>query len=206
MHPRPPDSPISNNARDSLRHATASLHERVDACMPLARPDATLDDYQRHLAMLRAWVHGLRQLRPSLAPRLAQEAGALDADLAQCRQILDQPSPCYSATPSPESTRWTAPAQADDFDWGIAYVMEGSRLGGQVLYRRLCESLAPHRLDYLRGAGSLTGPRWKTFLAELGDALDTPQRIQRACDGAVMAFELLLHCHAGGKTTAEATP
>jgi heme oxygenase len=35
--------------------------------------------------------------------------------------------------------------------WGVCYVIEGSQLGGAVLYKRLHERLAPHPLRYLKG-------------------------------------------------------
>ncbi|MDM0046007.1 biliverdin-producing heme oxygenase [Variovorax dokdonensis] len=191
--------------RDSLRRATAALHDRVDACMPLARPTVTLADYQEHLTLLRAWVDALRLRRPSLSRRLAQEADVLDADLELCLQWLGEATPAPALSHGGEASLTVEPITADaDFDWGIAYVLEGSRLGGQVLYRRLSDALAPHPLNYLRGAGADTGAHWKAFLAELTAALPTAPRIQTACDGAVMAFDLLLQCHAERESLAEA--
>lgn len=190
---------LSADAREQLRQATASLHEQVDATMPLAREGADLADYARHLALLRAWVDILRRRVPGISTRLAQEAAALDVDLRECRRLLGPGAPEAPAPDQSEGLHERARQDADDeaLAWGVRYVLEGSRLGGQVLYRRLENALAPHPLAYLRGAGPATGAGWRMFLADLRSALDTPARVRRACEGAAMAFGLLLQCGGG---------
>ena len=58
--------------------------------------------------------------------------------------------------------------------------------------QQMAEPLAPHPLQYLQGAGARTGAHWRGFLEALRGALNTPARVQTACDGAVLAFEQLL--------------
>lgn len=173
--------------RDALRRATAHLHAEVDASMPLARPNPSLADYRRHLALLADWVESLRAL-PVDVGRLDDEAWRVDADLAECERMLNLPHAALSQPPARAATA-TGP-----FGWGVAYVIEGSRLGGQVMYRRLADALAPHPLTYLQGAGRETGARWAAFLAELRQQLRTEADIDAACEGAVQAFALLLAC------------
>lgn len=173
--------------RDALRRATAHLHAEVDASMPLARPNPSLADYQRHLALLADWVGALRAL-PVDAERLDDEARRIHADLTECERLLNAPNR-DQPTPSPSQSMAPGP-----FGWGVAYVIEGSRLGGQVMYRRLADALAPHSLAYLQGAGRDTGARWAAFLAELRQQLRTDDDVRAACDGAVQAFALLLAC------------
>lgn len=177
--------------RDALRQATSHLHAAVDAGMPLSGPAPSLADYHAHLCLLRDWVQALRVL-PGVVPRLDAEAAALAVDIADCERLRASASPAPRvALDVPFSS--TAPAaERDARAWGVAYVIEGSRLGGQVLYRRLAEPLAPHPLRYLQGAGAQTGAHWRAFLESLRAALDTPVRIQAACDGAAWAFERLL--------------
>jgi heme oxygenase len=53
---------------------------------------------------------------------------------------------------------------------GAMYVMEGSRLGGQLIARHVEEtlSLAPGEATrYFRGFGDRTGPMWKEFVQRL---------------------------------------
>ncbi|MES2531845.1 MAG: biliverdin-producing heme oxygenase [Pseudomonadota bacterium] len=181
------------DARAALREATAPLHAEVDTGLPLARPSPTLADYRAHLQLLSDWTARLRSL-PVDARRLDTQAAALAVDLAECDRLLGTP-PERASTATHVDIAAQTPADAEAFGWGIAYVIEGSQLGGQVLYRRLAESLAPHPLAYLRGTGRDTGAHWKGFLAELQRQLATPARIRAACDGAVHAFGLLLACH-----------
>ena len=78
----------------------------------------------------------------------------------------------------------------------MCYVVEGSQLGGAVLYQRLHARLAPHPLRYLKGgAGAANpgpGPRWRLFMQALRAHLRTPAEIAEACAGACDAFDRIL--------------
>ena len=181
--------PLAQSSIRALRQATAHLHAAVDVGMPLSRSSVTLADYHQHLCLLRDWVQALRAVHPP-ADRLDAEACALNLDVRTCERLLGCDSPARRAFPDEPVV--VVPGDADALAWGVAYVIEGSRLGGQVLYRRLAEPLAPHPLQYLQGAGAQTCAHWRAFLDALRAALNTPDRIQTACAGAVLAFERLL--------------
>ncbi|MDM0120926.1 biliverdin-producing heme oxygenase [Variovorax arabinosiphilus] len=181
-------SPLEPDILDALRQATSSLHAQVDQCLPLARPSPSLADYRSHLRMLEAWLQRLAGLEPA-PPALATHRAQLAGDLAACAALL--PPDAVTRAPTPPTR--TSPGLA--FVWGVSYVLEGSRLGGRVLYRQLAERLAPHPLNYLQGAGEQTGAQWKAFLAQLRDQAFGPAEVRSACDGAVEAFETLLACH-----------
>lgn len=171
----------------ALRTATHDLHQQLDHGLPLARPNAVLADYAAHLTVLRDW-------QQALAPWLeraiidSNALALLNQDLSDCpahvRALVALPVPDLTALRQVDDGR-------DGFCWGIAYVVEGSRLGGQVLYRRLLQQLAPHPLRYL-GQRSETGASWPDILASLRTHLDAKPERQSACNGAVVAFELLL--------------
>ncbi len=184
--------------REQLRAATAPLHATVDAAMPLAQPHATLADYQRHLLVLQDWFAALSLALPGL-PGLAQEQRGVARDAEGCARLLGDAG---TAAPPPPGVlaalRGLADGpQSEAARWGVRYVIEGSHLGGQVLYRRLAAALAPHPLDYLRGAGpgaAAPGARWRQFLLGLAE-----QRWDTAAQGAATeaarhAFELLIAC------------
>lgn len=181
----------------ALRAATHALHEQLDHSLPLARADAALADYAAHLTVLRDWQ---RALAPWLSRAITDPAALalLNQDLQDLHDCPAQ-APALACLPMPDLT---ALRKADDgrdgFCWGIAYVVEGSRLGGQVLYQRLSEQLAPHPLRYL-GQRGRTGLSWPDMLACLRTRLDSSPERQSACNGAVAAFELLLQRfrHAG---------
>ncbi|MDB5847401.1 MAG: hypothetical protein JWP29_1153 [Rhodoferax sp.] len=181
----------SADAVHHLRHATAALHERLDQGLPLARAEADLADYAQHLVVLRNW-----QL--ALAPWLMRTA----SDLSSLALIAHDLADCAGHANASATARRAAGAvdmaplrQADDgsdaFCWGVSYVLEGSRLGGQVLYRRLHLQLAPHPLRYL-GERTACGPSWAETLASLRRHLHGDAARASGCAGAVAAFEMLL--------------
>lgn len=175
----------------ALRDATASRHAELDQGMPLARPAPTLADYRAHLALLRRWLAPIETWQhryadgpqdPAVLPP-SPHLPAIDADLA------DPALPCV-ADDGPDA-RWHGRDGAA-YRWGVAYVIEGSRLGGAVLYRRLAEPLAPHPLGYLQAGGVPPGPRWQHFLRALREHVREPAAIAEACAGARDAFDSLI--------------
>lgn len=188
--------PVPTDILDALRAATGPLHSEVDRCLPLARPSPSLADYRNHLRLLDAWMRRLAAFEPGPPPLDAHRRQLAD-DLRLCDALLPaEPSP-HEAGTDPGTVRRDAA-----FVWGLAYVLEGSRLGGRVLYRQLAERLAPHPLNYLQGAGEQTGAQWKGFIAELRAQSFTPEAVRSACDGAVHAFDSLLQCHRSAEALA----
>jgi heme oxygenase len=75
----------------------------------------------------------------------------------------------------------------------VAYVVEGSQLGGAVLHKRLADQLAPHPLRYLAGAGEAgPGPRWRAFMLALRAQVQGEEEVAEACSGACDAFDRIL--------------
>ena len=191
---RPLDAARESDVLTALRQATGSRHERLDSGLPLSRPDATLADYAHHLCLLRDWLtpldawldayddgpHG-----PTGVAR-APHLGLIEADLAE--PSLASP-PCGTRS---HDVPWPAGASAA-YRWGVAYVVEGSQLGGAVLYKRLAGQLAPHPLRYLRGSGEGgPGPRWRAFMAALRAQVQGEEQVAEACAGACDAFDRIL--------------
>ncbi len=183
-----PSATLEPDILDALRQATSPLHAQVDQCLPLARPSPSLADYRSHLRVLEAWLQRLARIEPA-PPALAAHRAQLAEDLATCEALLPPDASAHAPVPAARVSRPPA------FVWGVSYVLEGSRLGGRVLYRQLAERLAPHPLNYLQGAGEQTGAHWKAFLAQLRAQAFGPAEVRSACDGAVEAFETLLACH-----------
>lgn len=183
-----PSATLEPDILDALRQATSPLHAQVDQCLPLARPSPSLADYRSHLRVLDAWLQRLASIE-NAPPALAAHRVQLVEDLAACEALLPADRVAHAPTPPTRTARPPA------FVWGVSYVLEGSRLGGRVLYRQLAERLAPHPLNYLQGAGEQTGAHWKAFIAQLRAQGFGPAEVRSACDGAVEAFETLLACH-----------
>lgn len=179
---------MPTDVRTALRRATAHLHEKVDAAVPLAGPSPSLRDYREHLQLLAPWVQDLAGLGVARS-RLDAEARAIEADLQACQRLL---GPQEAARPSALHSASVARSGDAAFGLGARYVLEGSRLGAAFLHRRLADALAPHPLAYLSGAGWMPEGTWRGFLALLERQVGTAEQIARACEGANAAFLLLL--------------
>lgn len=178
------------DALAALRAATDSRHQQLDSGLPIGAPDATLDDYARHLRMLQAWLAPLQAWLAGFddGPRFDHggRLALIAADLAEPGMpgaVVSMPTTATAAWPAQASAAWR---------WGVNYVIEGSQLGGAVLYGRLSERLAPHPLRYLKGDAAGPGPRWRAFMQGLREHVRTPAEIADACAGACAAFDSIL--------------
>lgn len=166
----------------ALRHATQALHTRLDSQLPLAQPaDAALSlrRYHDHLQVLHGWLS-------DLVPVLECTGAGQDL-LAPLRADLADAGLTGEAGGMARPPAHTAAAA-----WGMAYVVEGSQLGGRVLHQRLRRAGVTDPLRYLQGRGSGTAAHWNAFLDALRAALAQPADALAACTAACWAFEDLL--------------
>jgi len=188
----PTETAREADALAALRAATASRHEALDSGLPIGARDASLDDYASHLAMLRAWLAPLQDWLsgftdgPQFDPHfdLPGRLDLIEQDLAeQCMPAAPAAAEPAEAWPVAASPAWR---------WGVCYVIEGSQLGGAVLYQRLHAQLAPHPLRYLKGSDAGPGPRWRAFMQALREHVRSPEEIAEASAGACAAFDSIL--------------
>lgn len=173
-----------------MRAATAERHTRLDSGLAIGAADASLADYHGHLLMLRGWLAPLEAWLcgfgdwPQHALPMVLRTPLIEADLANPAMAQGAPGPQPAA-------HWPAHASVA-YRWGVLYVVEGSQLGGSVLYQRLAVSLVPHPLTYLRGAPEGPGPRWRSFMQALKANVRTEGEVAEACRGACDAFDRIL--------------
>lgn len=171
------------HAREALRRITRDAHETVDATFgrfDLADPDdyrAFLTAHARALPALEAWLdaHQPEDFRGWQAVR---RGPALLADLA----ALGIAPPATLAIDLPDDIASVC---------GATYVLEGSRMGGALLSRRVPEGLPRAYL----GAPSQSG-LWRSFAADLDRLLPDAAAVDRAGAAALATFDLF------GKTVA----
>ena len=178
------------DALKALRAATSERHTLLDTGLPLAGASPTLDDYASHLRMLRTWLAPIEDWLangpgPADALPPLRRVPLIDADLHDT-SFPRRREPIHN-----EQAEWPADASAA-YRWGVAYVAEGSQLGGAVLYQRLSEQLAPHPLTYLRGEAAGPGPRWRNFMLALKENVSSEEEVAEACAGACDAFDRIL--------------
>lgn len=202
-----PDRPIPGAAMPrgaalaGLRERTRTPHYAIERELIIGRPDAGREEYARHVAALWGWMTPIEAMLwrgpwpagVSVGSR-AVKTRWLECDIAVAREDgflggdLDVSGDL--AEPSPAAR------------FGIAYVVEGSMLGGVMLLRRLGPRLAPWPARYLRGYG-IHGPRfWGDFLEALDRHVTSAADVDEAADAAVQAFDSLarwMHGHRGAQ-------
>jgi heme oxygenase (biliverdin-IX-beta and delta-forming) len=163
-------------AHQALRQGTAADHERLDALFGTFK----LDNEAAYRAFLTAHAMALPAVERALDkagfdledwPERHRES-AIAADLAALGAAIPEtlPPPALD-TPAAQ--------------WGAAYVIEGSRLGGAMLARSVPENWPKSYLGTPLPAGA-----WRDFLAKLDAALATPDDIAAATTSARATFGL----------------
>jgi heme oxygenase len=160
--------------RAALRSTTAADHERLDSMFG----GFDLADRAAYRRFLRAHARALAPIEAAIA---ASDATAgwrprwplIAADLA----VLGESPPPLLPLEPPAAARL----------WGMRYVVEGSRLGGALLARRVGAGLPAAYLGAQHGKGE-----WRGFLETLEQAGADGGRAWRAeaIDGARQAFAL----------------
>ena len=189
MNPMSADT--SSSLRDRLRTSTASLHRSVDDIMGrmLRRPDG---GYEHFLSLSARAIFPLERALnranvTSVLPDWPQRSrtAALQSDL----EALSIPAPTM------EDLRNESRLHDEAYQFGVLYVLEGSRLGGRAILQNLLkvpEQARAHGYMYLsHGAGQ---PLWRTFLERLEASAAARRRSESAIAGAVATFERFVSC------------
>lgn len=163
--------------RSALREATGAVHERLHrspSFAAIANQQLDVAGYTALLARIAAFhftVSEHVELNAARSQRLARDL-----------QVLGSPAPLRLNWNSPK----TAAARL-----GLAYVVEGSTLGGKVIYRQLDylfgRSAAGRR--FFRGSAS-DGPRWRALCRRLEIEGHAPRSVDEMTAAAIAAFAL----------------
>lgn len=178
-----------------LRNATQALHEALDSQLPIARDNAGLADYAAHLRALRPWLETVRHVLAAAGdPGLDRVARRTERRLAALALDLEDAGAAPDAEGALPADVFSDGARDPAFAWGLAYVLEGSQLGGASMFKRLGPRLAPHPMRYFQPVDAPEGlaAQWKDFVAQLAAALRDPAAVQAAQRGAVAGFETLM--------------
>jgi heme oxygenase (biliverdin-IX-beta and delta-forming) len=171
-----------------LRQATRSDHERVEGAIPLMQPDLKPDFYcavlQRLLGVVQAWEQIAEVGLPKELLFLLQERRRSPL----LRQDLSTFGSSMSVIPQPVLPRFASTAE-----WlGAMYVMEGSRLGGQLIAKHVRKTLSlesDQGVLFFTGFGSATRASWEDFLKTMDS--EVPQEdTDKAIHGAKQMFHL----------------
>lgn len=174
-----------------IRTRTQNLHTRIEAHVDLPSRLASRGEYtqllSRYLGLYRPFESYLQQQQsPTLHDAIgwpeSQRVPRLEADLRALG--LSQ----QAITDLPDAPQSLLPDAADSI-WGALYVLEGSNLGGQLIYRQIQLTLGLDQhagAAFFYGDGPRTGPHWKHFLTALEQQVEHPHR---AADAACLMFQ-----------------
>lgn len=166
--------PIS--ARFALKAATSEAHERLDSrlsLLDLARP-------RDYMAFLLAQAAAFLPVEAALE---AAEVEGLIHDWPERRRSAALCSDLTTLGLTPPPPVAVPPIRGEAAVLGATYVLEGSRLGGAMLLRRVPDSMPKAFL----GAGN---PKlWRAFVTDLDQRLSSPTDIVAASAAASSVFE-----------------
>jgi heme oxygenase len=178
-----------------LRGRTAALHQHLED-LPLSKSlmseNVTLATYAWYLTCMKDVMAAydeqilpiIEDQVPQAADRLKQEAIAADLNTLESDGVDLE-----------ESTTLKVPQIQDDaFAWGMAYVIEGSTLGGRVILKHITPKLGvteERGARFFAGYGADTGMMWKSFLAALTAYAVDQNAGEQIIKGALAGFGMI---------------
>jgi heme oxygenase len=160
---------IAGRPLRALKDHTYDLHLEAERYVHILERSATVGDYARYLSAMLGFHAPIEDM---LGRDAALDAAGFAAAERRKQPLIERDLsalPCAFASPCPSATPRCAELPAADTlagQLGIAYVIEGSTLGGKFILARLPPALAALRgtaTAFLEGYGPATGARWKRF-------------------------------------------
>jgi heme oxygenase len=189
------ESVVSREKQDlflkNLRQQTGESHVKLEEnkySKVILEPNVTLSDYQVYIARLygvtKACENDIFPVISSVLTDIGEryKSGLILEDLSKTGISDDKISnlPVYKF-----KTGDVAEAL------GVMYVLEGSTLGGKILYKHMHQYLnmdAENGASYFYGYGSKTGILWKNFIAAFVDYAVEENCEQKIISSAVLTF------------------
>ncbi len=172
-----------------LRNETASMHtalEELPVSKNLLSPDLNEDSYVLYLSLM---YNVVRHAEDSLFPILA----AIVPDIEERRMLhFIMEDLAFFGRPAVTNTEIFGQGHSEAFVMGILYVLQGSSLGGRVIFKHVQKQLGVNELRggrYFAGYGEDTGPKWKSFIAFLSAYEERTGNGAEIIAGANFAFE-----------------
>lgn len=179
-----------------IRERTRGLHAQLEAGVSLERLTVSRAAYytmlERYLRVYRPLERLMTQQPPDILallrwaerPRLAR----IEKDLAALGGTAEQ----IGSVPE-----WTNLPALDDKDkvLGALYVIEGSALGGQFLFREIYSKLGLDQnfgAAFFFGDGERTSAVWRWFVSVLRDEVRSPERAGEAAAEMFHVFQSVL--------------
>jgi heme oxygenase len=178
-----------------MREATQSLHEQVEEALPWMHGPVTSQAYGTHLRRLWPLVAATEGALAPWLPHLVRLSQ--DERLLQRRAfLLQQDCQTLGLEAAPPGAMPPLACSSLPHAVGCWYVLGGSRLGGQVIYRRLAGHLpqaAETSLRYYAACCRADGGLFRHFLAAIDRRADLARHRDEVVEGAVTTFTHWYH-------------
>ena len=184
----------STSCLNALRAATAPLHGKLETVNPLDANAVSLDAYGLFLKA----VHPIFQTLEERIQRLPSELLPGFSYTSRCRtHLIESDLALLGLRPAAASALPFPRVSSAGEALGAAYVLEGSRMGGQLLHRRLAERYGQEKANqfhFFSGGTTDSGKEWRAFLGILEHHWETHNGSDPALlNAAVETFQCFVH-------------
>lgn len=177
-----------------LRQETAESHQKLEdnqLSRAILLPSVSIADYQTYLATLFGVTIACEE---QVFPAIAHEITDLQQRYKSQLIIDDLLATGFSEEKIDALSVYRFEFASTAEALGIMYVLEGSTLGGRILYKHIHETLGftpENGASYFWGYGAQTGNLWKTFISSLTQYVDTQGTSEEVIDSAKKTFTII---------------
>lgn len=187
----PPVDRINQSLIEKIRKATGALHGKLEAhpvSQMIMNSSLTIPGYMFYLGLMKEVV---ADYETNIIPLIKSTSYTL---LPSKKQLIESDL-IYLEKQGykiPALTQFQFPFQNNNaYLTGIAYVMEGSALGGRIIYKHISQNLelsSQNGASYFYGNGELTGRMWIQFLELMSSHAKCSSEEVEMISGAQNAF------------------
>lgn len=177
-----------------LKVETSILHQELEE-LPLSkailREDLTTRDYLKYLHLMHDVIKNLEDL---VFPLLYYEVADLSQRIKTPLLEQDFNSLSYSKPQSTPVFKDLDKQISTAFALGMLYVIEGSTLGGRMIYKHIHKTLGYDNQSgaaYFSGYGEETGLFWKNFITTLVAYEKNHNTSEKIIEGANYTFQAI---------------
>ena len=177
-----------------LRSETDSMHKALEQnkyAKALMSDSVTIDDYASYLEKMYGFItvfeDKVQPVTDHLFAGVQLKSHLIAADLAYLKRSVSK-----AELVDTHAINLLNGSLANAI--GALYVMEGSTLGGMVIYKHLHDKLGEvveNSASYFTVYGAATGGKWRSFIEKMIAIADSATTQQQVIDGAVNTFSLM---------------
>lgn len=183
---------MAQNTLLQLKENTGAHHQALENAIPLASVSFTEEQY---VALLQAF-YGFFSPWEDLARLFSHDSFRVFLEDRTRAHLLVEDLKFFASTPPTTVMAVTGrlDLSTDEKLLGSMYVLEGSRLGGQVLAAKIEKELKLNSLDgvrFFRGFGSQTLPRWREFCSVIEEKATGQDKVDEMIHAAQETFSAI---------------